>query len=497
MTTSQTKITIHLDQRSGTISPLLHGFSLEHLGRMVYGGVWIGKGSGYSKVAGHRTNLVNALRHLKPGIIKWPGGPFASSYFWEDGTGPVQKRPRKPNTIWGGVENNQFGTDEFLRLCEKAEAEPYICLNTETGSIQQAIGWLSYCNLSGRQKHGSGHYRQTNPLAPKVQYWKVGSNSDETDFGSDPVRYAKLLKLWGNYLKLRDPSVQLVVSIKDEQKWIAAFFKAIIGHEHLLDYFSFNTHFPTEPFGGIKPITKNQYYGLFCYLPLLENRLIRINKILELYMATDKKNRLVLDSWGIEHDTARTRNNPEKVVTLRDSLFAASILHLFYRFSDLIGIASLNYLVNACHTLFYTKEETLIRTPTYYIFDFMKDHIGSQYLKTRVDTNTQKVTNHLGSFKLPIVDVLASWNDVTYTLTLTMINLSIDNEVQIKLSIHGENSIEGGTALSLRGESPNDQNNIVAPERIHPRPMPLKRIDNPMRITLSPHSLTKLRLQIR
>jgi alpha-N-arabinofuranosidase len=497
MAVSQTKVTVRLDQRGRTISSLLHGFSLEHLGRMVYGGVWIGKGSGYSKVTGHRTNLVNALRHIKPGIIKWPGGPFANNYCWEDGTGPVQKRPLKPNTHWGGVESNQFGTDEFLRLCEKVEAEPYICLNTISGSIQQAIGWLSYCNLSGRHKSGSDHYHQTNPLAPKVRYWKIGGGHDETDNSFDPIRYANLLKLWGSYLKQRDPFIQLVVSIIDDQNWIAAFFKAFRGHEHLLDYFSLKTHFPTEPFGGIKPTTKKHYYGLFCYLPLLENRMIRINKNLELYAGTDKKNRLVLDSWGIEHDTVRARNNPEQVVTLRDSLFAACILHLFYRFSDSIGFASLNYLANACHTLFFTKEETLIRTPTYHIFDLMKDHIGAQYLKTQIDTSKQRISNHLGSFNLPLVDVLASWNDDTYTLTLTMINLSFDNEIQIKLSIHGGSSIEGGTAISLRGESPNDQNNIIAPDRIHPRPVPIKRIDNPMRITLSPHSLTKLRLQIR
>ncbi len=497
MAISQTNITVRLDRRGGTISPLLHGFSLEHLGSMIYGGVWIDKRSGYSKVTGHRTNLVNALRHVKPGMIKWPGGPFANRYCWEDGTGPAQKRPQKPNAYWGGIENNQFGTDEFLRLCEKVEAEPYICLNTETGTIQQAIGWLSYCNLSGRHKSGSDHYHQTNPLAPKVRYWKIGCGYDETDNVFNPIRYGNLVKLWGYYLKQRDPSIQLVVSIKDDQSWIAAFFKTIHGHENLLDYFSLNTHFPTEPFGNIKPITNKQYFGLFCYLPLLENRIMRMNKILELYTGTNKKSRLILDSWGIEQNSARIKNNLEQPVTLRDSLFAACILHLLYRFSDSIGFASLNYLANACHTLFFTKEATLIRTPTYFVFDLLKDHIGSQYLQTRINTSTQRISNHLGLFKLPLVDVLASWDDDTYTLTLTMINLAFDNESQIKLAIHGENSIEGGTVISLTGKSPNDQNNLMAPDRIHPRPVPIDRIDNPMRITLSAHSLTKLRLQIR
>ncbi len=497
MALSQTNVTVRLDQRGRTLSPLLHGFSLEHLGRMVYGGVWIDKGSGYSKVTGHRTNLVNALRHIKPGMIKWPGGPFANAYCWEDGTGPVQKRPQKPNTTWGGVESNQFGTDEFLRLCEKVEAEPYICLNTVSGNIQQALGWLSYCNLSGRHQFGSDHYRQINPVAPKVRYWKMGNNCEEANNGFDPIQYGNLVKLWGTYLKQKDPSIRLVVSITDDRSWIAAFFKAIEGHENLVDYFSLNAHFPTDPFGGIKPITQKQYFGLFCYLPLLENRIIRINKLLQLYSNTDKKTPLVLDNWGVEHNTARAKNNLEQTVTLRDSLFAACILHLFYRFSDSIGMASLNCLVNACHTLFFTKEETLIRTPTYYIFDLLKDHIESQVIQTRIDTDTQRISNRLGSFKLPLVDVLASWNDETYTLTLTMINLAFDGEVQIKLSISGENSIEGGTAVSLTGKSPNDQNHLRAPDRIRPRAMPIERIDNPMRITLSPHSLTKLRLQIR
>jgi alpha-N-arabinofuranosidase len=497
MASSHLKMAVWMDQRHETVSPLLHGFSLEHLGHVIYEGVWIGQSTGYSRVTGHRTKLVNALRQLNPGIVKWPGGLFSNTYHWEDGKGPIQKRPKKENKCWGGVESNQFGTDEFLRLCEKIDAEPYICLNTESGNVQEAIGWLSYCNTTKRPRSGSDHYRQSNPLAPKVRYWKIGNGPSELNNGFDPIAYGKLFKTWGFYLKERDNSVQLVAPIRENQAWMARFFETLTGYESLLDYISLSTLSSTEPFGRTKPVTEAQYYGLFCYLPLLENRIIQIHRILNLYSKTDKAIRLVLDNWGIQHTTVQSDTDFKQVVTLRDSLFAACILHLYYRFSDVIALANLNYLVNALHTLFFTKDETLVRTPTYYVLDLLKDHVGSQRLKIRTSSSKQHVSNHLGAFELPLLDVFASWNEENYRLTITMINLNIDNELEIHLSVRGGGSIEGGTAVCLTGKSPNDQNNLMAPDRITPQPIPIERINNPIQIKLAPHSLTKLRLQIQ
>ena len=87
-------LTIVTGESQGTISPLLHGHFAEHLGRCVYDGLWVGAGSTVPNVGGWRTDAVEALKGVGIPMLRWPGGCFADSYFWRDGIGPVEKRPK-------------------------------------------------------------------------------------------------------------------------------------------------------------------------------------------------------------------------------------------------------------------------------------------------------------------------------------------------------------------------------------------------------------------
>ena len=75
-------------------------------------------------------------KRLNVPVLRWPGGCFADEYHWRDGIGPRDKRPRRPNASWGGVDTNAFGTHEFLDLCELLGAEPYV--NGNLGSRHAA-----------------------------------------------------------------------------------------------------------------------------------------------------------------------------------------------------------------------------------------------------------------------------------------------------------------------------------------------------------------------
>ena len=49
------------------------------------------------------------------------------------------------NSHWGGVvENNSFGTHEFLDMCEMLGIEPYVCINVGSGTVQEAMEWVEY-----------------------------------------------------------------------------------------------------------------------------------------------------------------------------------------------------------------------------------------------------------------------------------------------------------------------------------------------------------------
>ena len=122
------RIKIDIDRTIGTVDPLLFGNFAEHLGRMIYGGIYE-EGSPLSDANGFRKDVLDAVRGLNVSILRWPGGNFASGYNWKDGIGPRDQRPARPELAWNDVESNRFGTDEFLRYAELIKAEPYICIN--------------------------------------------------------------------------------------------------------------------------------------------------------------------------------------------------------------------------------------------------------------------------------------------------------------------------------------------------------------------------------
>ena len=134
--TQKTQININTRQGKGTISRHIYGHFAEHLGRCIYEGMWVGEDSPIPNIDGIRNDTVAALRHIRVPVLRWPGGCFADEYHWKDGIGPRDKRKRMVNTHWGGVvENNHFGTHEFMRLCELVGCEPYVVGNVGSGEV--------------------------------------------------------------------------------------------------------------------------------------------------------------------------------------------------------------------------------------------------------------------------------------------------------------------------------------------------------------------------
>src|SRR5690242_12324485 len=102
----------------GQVSPLLHSHFAEHLGELVYNGVWVEPEGAIPNVGGLRKDVIAALKPLGIPLLRWPGGNFADSYRWRDGIGPRAKRPMRVNVQWGNApEPNQFGTHEFTNVC--------------------------------------------------------------------------------------------------------------------------------------------------------------------------------------------------------------------------------------------------------------------------------------------------------------------------------------------------------------------------------------------
>ena len=148
-------LTLHADQPGPTINRNIYGHFSEHLGRCIYEGIWVGEDSPIPNTRGIRNDVVAALKALNVPVLRWPGGCFADEYHWKDGIGPREKRPKMINTHWGGVvENNHFGTHEFMDLCEQIGAEPYVCGNVGSGTRAGDDGVGGIHDLRRRFAHG-------------------------------------------------------------------------------------------------------------------------------------------------------------------------------------------------------------------------------------------------------------------------------------------------------------------------------------------------------
>jgi alpha-N-arabinofuranosidase len=136
------KLVINTWNKKSHINKNIYGHFSEHIGRGIYGGIYVGDDPFIKNVNGMRCDVVEALRHIRVPVLRWPGGCFADYYHWKDGIGPREYRKRMVNTNWGGVvEDNSFGTHEYMELCRQLKCEPYICGNVGSGTVEEMSEW--------------------------------------------------------------------------------------------------------------------------------------------------------------------------------------------------------------------------------------------------------------------------------------------------------------------------------------------------------------------
>jgi alpha-N-arabinofuranosidase len=171
------KISVHADRRISKINRNIYSGFTEHMGRCIYGGLYDPDNPNKNLVDsnGFRKDVLEALRPLQIPVVRYPGGNFCATYHWLDGVGPRENRPARPELAWEGVETNQFGTDEFMTWCEALGTEPYLCFNFGTGTLDEAIGWLEYCNSNRNTYHANLRRKNGHEKPYGVKYWALGN----------------------------------------------------------------------------------------------------------------------------------------------------------------------------------------------------------------------------------------------------------------------------------------------------------------------------------
>ncbi len=426
-----------LDKRS-KISKNIYGHFSEHLGRCIYNGLFVGEGSEIPNENGMRRDVVEALRNIRVPVLRWPGGCFADEYHWKDGVGPRESRKRMVNTHWGGVvEDNSFGTHEFLEFCRQVGCEPYINGNVGSGTVQEMSEWMEYMTFDGISPMAQLREANGQKKPWKVKYFGVGNESWGCGGNMRPEYYADLFRRYQTYVRnYRDNKVFKIACGPSDSDYDWTEKVMSIAGKYMdglsLHYYTLPTG-NWEDKGAATGFTKEEYYSTLRRASFMEELVTKHSQIMDRYDPARRVG-LIVDEWGAWYNV-EPGTNPGFLYqqnTMRDAMVAALTLNIFNRHSDRVVMANIAQMVNVLQAVILTEGEKMLLTPTYHVFDLYKHHqdavlLGSFAETTAIGTAEDQVEN---------LSVSAS-EDAQGAIHITLANLSAEEDCPVELILEG------------------------------------------------------------
>jgi alpha-N-arabinofuranosidase len=495
---------LDLGRVTGTADPMIYGQYLEHVNpddNCIYGAV-VDEGSPLSDAEGYRRDVIEAVKELQVPVVRWPGGCFADIYHWEDGIGPKDRRPARRNYHWGGLESNRFGTDEFLRWCRTVGTAPYINFNLGTGTLDEAIRWLDYCN--GVEPTHEVKTRQANGQAEpyNVPLWGIGNEQwGQWEAGHmDAREYAKKLRNWGQFLKKYDPKSKFLgigsPGAKDPD-WDLTVLKEA---GHLIDYLTL--HMYAHTLKGVD--TEAEYYSTVTYSDYFEERLRLMTAVIEAGSAhLDTRPLISVDEWNIRHverweddkapfDRRKHKLDRKSPRTLRDALFVAGVFNSMLRYADSVGMGNYVFLLNG-NAVLRVEPEGIVKTPLYDVFQAYSRYMHPTVLETNVTTESfltgvrQGLIDETLTRSVNYVDVVATRDAGNSSLALAIVNRHFSETATITVEPERFDCHGPAKVWQLHDESVVATNDLAHPDRLR---LQSRETNWTGQIEVPPHSLT-------
>jgi alpha-N-arabinofuranosidase len=505
------RVVINQARYRSVLDRRLLGAFLEHLGRAVYTGVYE-PGSPLADAQGYRTDVLSEVKELGVPIMRYPGGNFVSGYHWQDGVGPKDKRPTVLERAWNSLETNQFGTNEFLEWCKRVGTEPLLGFNLGTGTPEEAVAYVEYCNLEKgtrwsdlRRQHG---YEQPH----KVQYWCLGNEMD------GPWQMGRLTaREYGR--KARDAARQIRV-VDPGTKLIACGSSNTI----LPTYLEWDREVLEECYDQVDGISLHNYYGntpaltggnSSRYLAMnldMERQIHEIAAVCDYVQGLQKSPKrlwLSFDEWNIWYrarDAAARDGRKtfaphllEEVYNLEDALLTGGFLNTLLRQSDRVRVGCLAQIVNVIAPL-VTNSTSVLRQSIYYPYAWALKYARGRVLDLPVETETYPIkadglrADFARDDQVPYLDVVATIDPADGRVSLFMLNRDLESERELVLAWRDPVPDRVLVCETLTGPDLKAFNTFERPGLVAPRALDAPKAGSQMTFKLPARSYTVVQL---
>ena len=477
MSAEDAKATIDVKQGSQKIHKEIYGQFAEHLGSCIYGGLWVGENSVIPNINGYRKDVFDALKNLKVPVLRWPGGCFADEYHWMDGIGPKENRPKMQNNNWGGtIEDNSFGTHEFLNLCEMLGCEPYISGKVGSGTVEELAKWVEYMTSDGDTPMAKLRRKNGRDKAWKVKFLGVGNESWGCGGNMRPEYYADLYRRYSVYCRNYDGNklYKIASGASDyDYTWTKVLMNNI---GNRMDGVSLHYYTVTGWSGSKGSATKfndDDYYWTMGKCLGIEDVIIKHSKLMD---AKDpqKKIGLLVDEWGTwwDEEPGTIAGHLYQQNALRDAFVAALSLNVFHRHTDRVRMANIAQIVNVLQSMILTDQKGtghMVLTPTYHVFDMYKGFQEATYLPMDITCDSIAVRGDQHAKdgrKIPVLNTSAA-KQTDGSLIISLSNISLDKDQTISIDLKGF-AAKNITGRILTSKNVTDYNDFEHPDVIKP-----------------------------
>ena len=467
-------ITVLADQEVGTVRPEFHGHFAEHLGSCVYGGLWVGKNSPIPNINGYRRQAVEYLKELGIPVLRWPGGCYADDYHWG-----------------GYLEDGSFGTQEFVGLCRLIGAEPYLAGNVGSGSPREMRDWIEYCNMPTGSTLAEERIKNGSSEPFRVRYWGVGNEAWGCGGWMRPEVYADHYRQFSVYLRKYGDTQPFLISSGpngNDTRWSRKFMDTLEGGRPegiSMHYYEGGEDHPLH-------FTEEHLKKQLAIFSRVEDAIVQQRSLFDSYRE-GRKIALVLDEWGvwdrIAEEDEKKFGKLWQQSTMRSAAAAGLGLNIFNRQADKLYMCNIAQIANVLQSLLLTdgpEGKQCIRTTTYHAFALFKGHRGNTAVKVETDSATS-------DREKPSLDLSVSASKKNGLLLVSLVNPLPDQDFEIQCALRGATA-KNASALLLHDTDWNAFNGFDAPERVVPKPHPVKVEGSALRLDLPRMSVATVTL---